>query len=77
MFAWLERWVRNRRAQKYAAAHPDDLPAAQAIVAGLNLEAQSAREVAEMVAGRPLTSEEWARFGHRWERAWKAIVVPR
>ena len=40
--------------------------ALDAIAHGKFLGAKSAREAAEMVQGRALTDEEWARFGRAW-----------
>jgi hypothetical protein len=74
VLGYFTRKFRHRRAQKYLAAHPDDEPAVQTIVAALDLLApKSAREVAEMTAARQLSDAEWQKFGPRWERAWNAI----
>jgi hypothetical protein len=74
VFGYLARKFRHRRAQKYLSAHPEDEPAVQTIVATLDLLApRSAREVAEMMAARPLSDDEWQKIGSRWERAWDAI----
>jgi len=63
------------RAFAYAARFPDDQAAAMLILTSVKkLRAKSARQVAEMTAGRSLSDPEWKRYGARWERAWKAIV---
>jgi hypothetical protein len=75
LFDWLRRKRRMRRATDYLRAHPEDEPAAKAIYITVEfLGATSARQVAEITAGRPLSDEEWTEFGPRWERAWVAIM---
>lgn len=65
------------RADNYLRAHPEDEPAVEAIVAAVEaFGIGTAREAAEITAGGPLSDAEWAQFGPRWERAWRAIVMP-
>ncbi len=75
MFRQLKHNARVRRAIEYLRTHPEDEPAAKAILASTHvLDAKNAREAAEIAGGRKLTDEEWSVFGPRWERAWYAIV---
>jgi hypothetical protein len=63
------------RAFAYVARFPNDEAAAMLILTSVKkFRARSARQVAEMSAGRLLSDPEWKRYGARWERAWKAIV---
>lgn len=74
MFGYFAKKARHRRAAKYIEAHPEDQPAAQAVVTILDeLAPKSAREVAEMTVARPLTDAEWRKIGPQWKRAWNAI----
>src|SRR5262245_65864109 len=50
----------------------DDAIARRAIEAGRLLGARTAREAAEMTAGRLLTDEEWRGLGSTLERVWLA-----
>jgi hypothetical protein len=75
MLSWLTRMLRNRRAKRYLATYPDDAPIVEPILGTRDmLHAESARQVAEMVAGRRFSDAEWERYGPRWERAWLAIA---
>lgn len=49
----------------------DDAIARRAIEAGRLLGARTAREAAEMTAGRPLTDDEWSGLGSTLERVWR------
>ena len=73
MFAFLTKAISQSRALRYAKAFPDDLPAVQAILAALEFGAKSARDAAEMLAGRELSDAEWLAVSPRWERAWLGI----
>ncbi len=58
-------------------AHPD--PKDQVIVKAILFAtvlgtSLSAREIAEFIARREVTEEEWQENGHRWERAWAYIM---
>ena len=64
----------EHRAQEYLRDYPDDRAAVEAILLMTeSLGTQTARHVAENMAGRTLTEDEWKDYGHRWERAWQAI----
>ena len=78
MWGWLERKARERRAKNYLRLYPRDEPAVQSILTILaSRRPESARDVAEMANGRKLSEAEWASYANRWERAWRAIVVPK
>lgn len=47
-----------------------DLIVQQAIEAALILGAGSARQAAEITAGRELSDPEWSEIGKFWERNW-------
>jgi hypothetical protein len=74
MFAFLTKAIRQRRALRYAKAFPDEITAVQAILAALELGAKSARDAAEMLAGRELSDAEWLTVSPRWERAWLGVI---
>jgi hypothetical protein len=77
MWRWFARRSRERRAKRYLQTHPEDDPAVQTILFTLDhLCPKSARDVAQMTAGRKLSEAEWISFAPRWERAWAAIVSP-
>jgi hypothetical protein len=64
------------RAIQYLGKHPEDEPAVKAILIGIEaFEISCAREAAEITAGRPLSDEEWHKYGPRWERAWNFIAL--
>lgn len=65
MWSIVQRAIRKRRVLRYAKAFPDDLPAVQAVLTALEFNAKSAREAAEMLAGRPLTDREWSAVSSR------------
>ena len=73
MFEFISRAIRKRRALRYAKAFPEDLAAVQAILAALDLHAKSAREAADILAGRLLSDSEWRSIADRWERIWNSI----
>jgi predicted transcriptional regulator len=78
MWDWFKKRARERRARRYLATHSEDEVAAEAILGTLeSLSADTARDVAEMVAGRKLTDEQWKRFGPRWQRTWDAVIGPK
>ena len=59
----------------YLAKFPDDVPAVKAIcVSASSLGAKTARDAAEITAGRSLNDSEWSKFGPRWERVWAALI---
>src|SRR5262249_21751777 len=75
MHKWYAKRARVNRGMKYLRTYSEDAVCVEAIVVSLTvLHANSARDVAESVAGRILSEEEWQRFGPRWERAWNAVV---
>lgn len=73
MWQFVQRFTRKRRALRYAKAFPGDLPAVQAVLLALELNAKNAREAAEILAGRALTDREWSAVSPRWERTWQAV----
>ena len=76
MLSWFAEKRRKRRAMNYVRAYPRDEPAARAIyITAGSMGVSSARQVAEITAGRPLTDEEWVQVRPRWERAWVAIMA--
>lgn len=75
MLDWFVKKGRERRAKEYLILHPQDEPAVRGILVTLTLTPHAtARDAAETVSGRPLSDDEWKRFGIRWEQAWSAIV---
>lgn len=78
MFKWLDRRKRERLTTEYLRSHPEDEPAVQAIYMSVEMlgreNVTNARQVAEMLAKRPMSDEEWSKFGPRWERAWYFIM---
>ena len=74
MIGWFSKRARSKRTVRYLEKYPNDEPAVQIILIGLELGAVSAREAAEMGAGREISDEEWSKFGERWERAWASIA---
>ena len=74
MWRWFARKARERRAKNYLLIYPDDEAAVRTILATFELfRPMSARQIAEITAGRSLSNDEWDQFGARWERAWAAI----
>jgi hypothetical protein len=74
MFRLFARVMRKRRAQRYLQDYPEDHAAVGPILFALDrLEPKSARDVAEMRAGHPLSDSQWKQVSSRWNRAWKAI----
>ena len=74
MFNSFARAARKRRAERYLKLHPEDEAAVEPIMLALDqLAPRSARDVAEMLAGRCFTDVEWLKVAPRWERAWNAI----
>ena len=53
-------------------SHQDEI-AMKAIVAGKALGAKSAKEAAEMTAGRLIDAEEWNKIREPWERNWSRV----
>jgi hypothetical protein len=77
MRGWFARKLRERRARTYLQSYPDDETAVQIILVIIDtLSPTSARQVAEMTAGRKFSDTEWSSFGPRWERAWAVVVSP-
>lgn len=73
MLKFITRKIRQARAVRYVRAFPEDLPAAQAVLAALEFGAANAREAAEMLAGRPLSDSEWSGVSAQWERTWWGV----
>lgn len=70
MFEFLKRRRLTKRGDAYLKMYPADEPAVQAIVVTvLFWGPRPAREIAEMLAKRRLTENEWAEYGPRWQRA--------
>ena len=64
------------RVTEYLEKFPKDASAVKAIsVAASTLGAKSARDVAEITAGRRLTADEWQKYGPRWQRVWSALLL--
>lgn len=77
MMRWLEKRRRERRSDRYLFDFPDDASAVEAIlfpVERFGTSIRSARQVADLTAGRELSEGEWINYGRRWERAWEHIV---
>jgi hypothetical protein len=74
MFEFLAKSIRRSRAKRYVKAFPEDAPAAETILAALELRAKTAKEAAEMLAGREISAEEWRLISERWDRAWHGIA---
>jgi hypothetical protein len=74
MLQFITKKLRHYRAREYLKVHPEDEAAVQPILFALDtLSAKSAREVAEMLAGRRFSDAEWLSISPRWERAWNAV----
>jgi hypothetical protein len=74
MFRLFAKAIRKRRAERYLQVYPEDHAAVGPILFALDrFEPKSARDVAEMRAGHPLTDRQWKEISSRWIRAWKAI----
>ncbi|MAU59556.1 MAG: hypothetical protein CMI62_02370 [Parvibaculum sp.] len=75
MLKFLRQRKLRTRAIQYLSRHPEDEPAVKAILMGVEaLGISSAREAAEITAGRPFSDEEWNEYGPRWERAWNFMI---
>jgi hypothetical protein len=74
MFKLFAKAMRKRRAERYLQDFPEDHAAVGPILFALDrFEPQSARDVAEMRAGHPISDAQWEKVSPRWNRAWKAI----
>ena len=78
MWGWLEKRARERRAKNFLRLYPRDEPVVQSLLIILaSRRAESARDAAEIANGRKLAEAEWLSYANRWERAWRAIAVPK
>lgn len=74
LFDALARARRRRRAVRYLRRFPTDLLVVQVTLEGLELNAQCAREAAEMAVGHTFSDDDWDRVADRWERVWQTIT---